>query len=57
MSSHNICIRQEIRKICGYPLLSVAMKYFFLISPQKHILWVVTEVLLMGTCNTFFVEK
>ena len=26
MSTHNICIRQEIRKIlCGYPLLSVAM--------------------------------
>ena len=27
MSTHNICIRQEIRKIlCGYPLLSVAME-------------------------------
>ena len=27
MSTHNICIRREIRKIlCGYPLLSVAMK-------------------------------
>ena len=26
MSTHNICIRKEIRKIlCGYPLLSVAM--------------------------------
>ena len=26
MSTHNICIHQEIRKIlCGYPLLSVAM--------------------------------
>ena len=26
MSTHNICIRREIRKIlCGYPLLSVAM--------------------------------
>ena len=26
MSTHNICFRQEIRKIlCGYPLLSVAM--------------------------------
>ena len=26
MSTHNICICQEIRKIlCGYPLLSVAM--------------------------------
>ena len=26
MSTHNICISQEIRKIlCGYPLLSVAM--------------------------------
>ena len=25
MSTHNICFRQEIRKIlCGYPLLSVA---------------------------------
>ena len=28
MSTHNICIRREIRKIlCGYPLLSVAMQY------------------------------
>ena len=27
MSTHNICIRREIQKIlCGYPLLSVAMK-------------------------------
>ena len=27
MSTHNICIRRKIRKIlCGYPLLSVAMK-------------------------------
>ena len=27
MSTHNICFRQEIRKIlCGYPFLSVAMK-------------------------------
>ena len=26
MSTHNICIRGEIRKIlCGYPLLSLAM--------------------------------
>ena len=26
MSTHNICIRREIRKIlCGYPLISVAM--------------------------------
>ena len=26
MSTHNICIHREIRKIlCGYPLLSVAM--------------------------------
>ena len=26
MSNHNICFRQEIRKIlCGYPFLSVAM--------------------------------
>ena len=26
MSTHNICIRREIKKIlCGYPLLSVAM--------------------------------
>ena len=26
MSTHNICFRQEIRKLlCGYPLLSVAM--------------------------------
>ena len=28
MSTHNICIRREIRKIlCGYPLLPVAMAY------------------------------
>ena len=27
MSTHNICFRGEIRKIlCGYPLLSVAMR-------------------------------
>ena len=25
MSTHNICFRGEIIKICGYPLLSVAM--------------------------------
>ena len=25
MSTHNICFHREIRKICGYPLLSVAM--------------------------------
>ena len=26
MSTHNICFRQEVRKIiCGYPLLSVVM--------------------------------
>ena len=26
MSTHNICFRQEIRKIlCGYPILSIAM--------------------------------
>ena len=25
MSTHNICFRREIRKICGYPLLFVAM--------------------------------
>ena len=25
MSTHNICFRGKIRKICGYPLLSVAM--------------------------------
>ena len=26
MSTHNICFREEIRKLlCGYPLLSVAM--------------------------------
>ena len=29
MSTHNICICREIRKIlCGYPLLSVAMRDF-----------------------------
>ena len=28
MSTHNICFRQEVRKLlCGYPLLSVAMAY------------------------------
>ena len=28
MSTHNVCFHQEIRKIfCGYPLLSVAMKF------------------------------
>ena len=25
MSTHNICFCREIKKICGYPLLSVAM--------------------------------
>ena len=30
MSTHNICFRREIRKIlCGYPLLSVAMNYYY----------------------------
>ena len=30
MSTNNICFRGEIRKIiCGYPLLSVAMLYWF----------------------------
>ena len=33
MSTHNICFRRKIRKIlCGYPLLSVAMKY-----PENYI--------------------
>ena len=39
MSTHNICIRREIRKIlCGYPLLSVAMivKYFHIHSNGCH---------------------
>ena len=28
MSTHNICFREEIRKIlCGYPLFSVAMPH------------------------------
>ena len=27
MSTHNVCFRREVRKIiCGYPLLSVAMR-------------------------------
>ena len=25
MSTHNICFRGEIKILCGYPLLSVAM--------------------------------
>ena len=25
MGTHNICFSGEIKKICGYPLLSVAM--------------------------------
>ena len=29
MSTHNICFRGLIRKICGYPLLSVAMLFDF----------------------------
>ena len=34
MSTHNICLCGEIRKIlCGYPLLSVAMNIAFL---QKY---------------------
>ena len=33
MSTHNICIRREIRKIlCGYPRISVAMP---IIAPDK----------------------
>ena len=40
MSTHNICFRGEIRKIlCGYPLLSVAMKmfsFFFYSSTKKY---------------------
>ena len=29
MSTHNICFRREITKIlCGYPLLSVAMRIY-----------------------------
>ena len=35
MSTHNICIRREIRKIlCGYPLLSVAMHNYFHVECQ-----------------------
>ena len=38
MSTHNICISREIRKIlCGYPLLSVAMIDIFLVSSLKHL--------------------
>ena len=35
MSTHNKCFRQEIRKIlCGYPLLSVAVCHFSILSIQ-----------------------
>ena len=35
MSTHNICFRQEVRKIiCGYPLLSVAMEDAYAASDQ-----------------------
>ena len=38
MSTHNICIRREIRKIlCGYPLLSVAMETIHDQSPRKKV--------------------
>ena len=38
MSTHNICIRREIRKIlCGYPLLSVAMFIFVLFLHKKYV--------------------
>ena len=37
MSTHNICIRREIRKIlCGYPLLSVAMCSITRVIEQLH---------------------
>ena len=42
MSTHNICFRREVTKIiCGYPFLSVAMRY------RKHIIWVLTVLPLL----------
>ena len=50
MSTHNIRFRGEIRKIlCGYPLLSVAM---------KNMLWYSLEALHQVMSTTYvFVEK
>ena len=37
MSTHNVCIRREIRKIlCGYPLLYVAMNNNNKKTTKKH---------------------
>ena len=45
MSTHNISFHGEIRKLlCGYPLLSVAMKHMF--SSRR-----------MKTINTFQLKK
>ena len=38
MSTHNICICREIRKIlCGYPLLSVAMFTYSYVNPIPYL--------------------
>ena len=64
MSTHNICICREIRKIlCGYPLLSVAIApdkrsiqlNILFISPWIHKLWVLIRSASLSTY--VFIEK
>ena len=44
MSTHNICIRREIKILCGYPLLSVAMlNRVFLDCLQNH--WILKNLI------------
>ena len=35
MSTHNICFLGEIRKNCGYPLLTEAMKVFVMCAESS----------------------
>ena len=52
MSTHNICFRGEIRKICGYPLLSVAMVKgdMLMVSISHTFVQRITSKLLNGFC-------
>ena len=50
MSTHKICFCGEIRKICGYHLLSGALLKstdIILLMPLKRMLWVLTRSILV----------
>ena len=63
MSTHNICFPGEIRKLlCGYPLLSVAMKTAYAV-PDRHMTkgsfsheWAITKTKTYLCCAPGIIE-